>query len=83
MEALWTREWEGFGHNSLGGMQTSAGGDGGAGWEGPGLWLLMERQIGLMASTGSGHSPLPSRRKGLAAPRAGPGLWGRASILFL
>uniref|UniRef100_A0A8U8BL73 Uncharacterized protein n=1 Tax=Geospiza parvula TaxID=87175 RepID=A0A8U8BL73_GEOPR len=47
------------------------------------LWLLMERPEGLMASTGSGHSPLPSRRKGLAAPRAGPGLWGRALILFL
>lgn len=48
-----------------------------------GFWLLMERQEGLVAITGLGPSPLPGRRKGLAAPRAGPGLWGRALILFL
>lgn len=83
MEALWTREWEGFGHDSAWGDANRNRRDGGAGWEGPGLWLLMEKQEGLVASTSSGHSPLPSRRKGLVAPRAGPGLWGRASILFL
>lgn len=84
-------EWKHFGQGNgkalattaPGEMQTGTGGDAGAGWEGPGFWLLLEREEGLVASTGPGHLPLPGRRKGLAVPRAGPGLWGRALILFL
>lgn len=56
-QARW--EWKHFGQGNgkdlatraPGKMQTETGGDGGAGWEGAGLWLSMERQEGLVAST--------------------------------